>query len=169
MPISKLFNGGSVADEKDEFPQDYDETFSATDLIDEIEPDPRPGTPLSGRWAAPTEKVTPTKAVKQEVSDQLQILLDFFTLAWTQRDPYCGGVMAEQSPVIVDRMVTIIMRRPSWLAWFNKSGGWADWLALATAVRPVIDAIYAHHITKVAGNDGSNGEAYSDYPAYRPS
>jgi hypothetical protein len=120
--------------------------------------DPRPKRPEGNRRPKepPPPKVTP--AVRREIEEKLTALLEFFALGMQFRDPVCGQVLEDESANITRRMVTVICRRPRWVAWFTEGADYQDWLMLATALQPVAVSLWSHHVVK----DGGGGELADD-------
>jgi len=92
--------------------------------------------------------------VPQETLDDVAGLLALLALpigaVAERRDPYCGGVFAQQLPAIVDAAAPIVCRSETVLRWMNaKTGGLMDWVGLAMALAPVGRAVAEHHILKV--------------------
>jgi hypothetical protein len=106
----------------------------------------------------PVKKMTAAQTRKY-VQDCVELMLEFFTWSWKLRDEYCGSVMEKQVSPVAARMTAIIMDHEDWVAWFTRSGGFIKWLMLATALKPVGEAIVAHHVFHTAGDDEESARA----------
>jgi hypothetical protein len=106
----------------------------------------------------PAKKMTPTQTRKY-VQDCVELMLEFFSWSWKIRDEYCGTVMEKQVSTVAARMTAIIMDHDDWVAWFTRSGGFIKWLMLATALKPVGEAIVAHHVFHTDGDDEETARA----------
>lgn len=119
--------------------------------------DPKPKRP-EGRKAKerpPPVRVTPQ--VRRDIHEKLTAIIDMMALTWQLRCEECGGVLEDESDKIVDRMVTVICKRPRWVEWFTSGADYQDWLMLATALQPVAIAAWAHR-----SGHGTHGHAGDD-------
>jgi len=127
---------------------------------------PRPARPKA---AEPDIKVT--KAVRDDITGKLAFWLSIPAEPWLRVDPYCGQAYADQVDEIAVKMAPLICLSPDMVRWFAKSSTFIMWTELGIAVRPVVEAIIAHHVTKRIVLD-SNGEAVEvagggvDFSAY---
>ena len=112
-----------------------------------------------------------TKAVQADITGKLAFWLSIPAEPWLRVDPYCGGAYAGQVDEIAVKMAPLICQSPDLVRWFSKSTTFIMWTELGIAVRPVVEAIIAHHVTKRIALD-SNGEAVEvagggvDFSAY---
>jgi hypothetical protein len=143
--------------------------------------DPEPAHLVRGRRTrgprrASTPKVTEpdikvTKAVRDDITGKLAFWLSIPAEPWLRVDPYCGQAYAGQVDEIAVKMAPLICLSPDMVRWFAKSSTFIMWTELGIAVRPVVEAIIAHHVTKRIVLD-SNGEAVEvagggvDFSAY---
>ena len=113
---------------------------------DVLPPDPPPArrTEKSRPKPPPTK---PTKAIQTQVSDALTMMITLPAGMWSMRDPICGTALMEQSDAIVARLTPIVCRNPAMLRWFTEGAGYMDWIALATAIAPVVRTVWAHHVS----------------------
>lgn len=126
-----------------------------------IEPDPKPNrTAKASAGKGPAPKVN--AATKKEVRDKLTMLIGFPAAVWMQRDPYCASVLNAQSEEIVDRLAVVACRNRRMLAWLTSTGEYTDWIMLATAVWPVVAAVWSHHIARSVEESGYGSAA--DHP-----
>lgn len=62
-------------------------------------------------------------------------------------DPYCGGVLADSLDPAVEAALPLICRSSRIVAYFADEGAdWLLWARLATALRPVGQALAEHHL-----------------------
>jgi hypothetical protein len=143
--------------------------------------DPEPAHLMRGRKrgsrpAARTPKVTEpdikvTRAVRDDITGKLAFWLSIPAEPWLRVDPYCGQAYADQVDEIAVKMAPLVCLSPDMVRWFAKSSTFIMWTELGIAVRPVVEAIIAHHVTKRIVLD-SNGEAVEvagggvDFSAY---
>jgi hypothetical protein len=112
-----------------------------------------------------------TKAVRDDITGKLAFWLSIPAEPWLRVDPYCGQAYAGQVDEIAVKMAPLICLSPDMVRWFAKSSTFIMWTELGIAVRPVVEAIIAHHVTKRIVLD-SNGEAMEvagggvDFSAY---
>lgn len=102
--------------------------------------------------AATSKPMTPTQQRKY-IQDCVEMMLEFFSWSWRMRDEYCGSVAEKQIKPVAARMTAIIMDHDDWVAFFTKSGGFMKWLMLATSLKPIGEAIVAHHVFHTKGDD----------------
>jgi hypothetical protein len=132
------------------------EEFPGTDTEDGqdgIDPKPKRPKGQEGMRRPPAPKVTPQ--VRREIHEKLSAMIEFFALGWQLSDPVCGEVLEDQAADITDRMVTVICKRPRWVAWFTAGADYQDWLLLATALQPVIIAAWHHHVAHDRAGPGT--------------
>lgn len=116
------------------------------------------------------EPVKVTAAVRNDITGKLAFWLALPAEPWLRVDPYCGGVYADQVDQIALKMSPLICQSPDLVRWFSKSTTFILWTELGIAVRPVVEAIIAHHVTKRIALD-SDGQAFEqqggvDFSAY---
>jgi hypothetical protein len=116
------------------------------------------------------EPVKVTAAVRSDITGKLAFWLSIPAEPWLRVDPYCGGVYADQVDQIAVKMSPLICQSPDLVRWFSKSTTFILWTELGIAVRPVVEAIIAHHVTKRIALD-EQGQAFEqqggvDFSAY---
>jgi len=135
----------------------------------------QPRNPRTPKVTEPDIKVT--KAVRDDITGKLAFWLSIPAEPWLRVDPYCGQAYADQVDEIAVKMAPLVCLSPDMVRWFAKSSTFIMWTELGIAVRPVVEAIIAHHVTKRIVLD-SNGEAvevagggvdFSAYSARQPS
>jgi hypothetical protein len=128
--------------------------------------------PASRTPKQPTEPdIKVTKAVRDDITGKLAFWLSIPAEPWLRVDPYCGQAYAGQVDEIAVKMAPLICLSPDMVRWFARSSTFIMWTELGIAVRPVVEAMIAHHVTKRIVLD-SNGEAVEvagggvDFSAY---
>jgi hypothetical protein len=123
---------------------------------DELPADPAPsrssrrGRSRGSRASRTAQKAT--HAEQNQVRDALAMLLTVPAWALQMKDPHCGGAVMDNRDEIIKSMVPIVCRNPAMLAFFTAANApWMDYLALATALRPVISTIWGHHVSHIIG------------------
>src|ERR1700677_1444675 len=111
-----------------------------------------------------------TKAVQADITGKLAFWLSIPAEPWLRVDPYCGGAYSDQVDEIAVKMAPLICQSPDLVRWFSKSTTFIMWTELGIAVRPVVEAIIAHHVTKRIALD-AQGQAFeqqggADFSAY---
>jgi hypothetical protein len=132
---------------------------------DSLTPDPPPArrTAKTPRKAPPK----PTRAVQNQVSDALTMMITLPAGIVALRDPICGSAMLGQADEVVAKLVPIVCRNPAMLRWFTEGAGYIDFIGLAAALWPVIRTGWAHHVSHTIGQeeDTDGGEDYNRYVA----
>jgi hypothetical protein len=98
-----------------------------------------------------------TKAVQADITGKLAFWLSIPAEPWLRVDPYCGGAYASQVDEIALKMAPLVCQSPDLVRWFSKSSTFIMWTELGIAVRPVAEAIIAHHVTKRISLDSNGG------------
>lgn len=107
---------------------------------------PPPWAKESGKpRETPTVKVT--KAVISDMEAKLTLLLAPPAAFWQTVDPLCGNAFADNLDNIVARAVPILAQSAQVVGWFTKGTTFLLWFELVLALRPVADAVYAHHVS----------------------
>lgn len=134
---------------------------------DALEPDPKPV-----RKGGPTKRRQPTARVtagqRRQVQDALVLLMTIPGGILQMRDPICAAAVLDNADAIAAKAVPLITRSPAALAWFIGSAApWMDWIALISAMAPVVSTIWGHHVTKTIDHDheGGLGGDFSQYSA----
>lgn len=158
MPASSLldrltFTSESDSDSDSEFPETGSEMDSDSYLESDseiLEPDPKPKR-RGKMTAASAPKVT--AAVKKQVRETLNDLVDLPISLWELRDPHCAGAARNQQEEIVNAFLAFVIKRPTWVAGLTGLDESLDVVRLIRAVYPVVMAILAHHIAKTVGQE----------------
>jgi len=117
--------------------------------------------------AADQPPVKITKAVQADITGKLAFWLSIPAEPWVRVDPYCGGAYVDQVDEIALKMAPLVCQSPDLVRWFSKSSTFIMWTELGIAVRPVVEAIIAHHVTKRIMLD-KNGEVVKDKDTGKP-
>ena len=148
--------------------------FSDADVPDSpaslLEPDPEPGAPAPrprGPLLKPATAGPVTPALKKRISGELEAYIEMMAIPLVFRDEVCGAAVHAQAKPIADAIARILARYPDLAHKFLATGVLGDWIALGLAVKPVIEAVYAHHVAKPQ-EETDDGADFGAYPAYRP-
>lgn len=117
---------------------------------EELAPDEPPATIPRGRSKARGKRKPPPKttaATRADIEGKVGILLLVPGAIWQARDPICGGAFVEATPAITDAGMDFILASPDLVNFFTGPGGeFMRYFKLAVAFKPVLEAIWAHHI-----------------------
>jgi hypothetical protein len=116
----------------------------------------QPGPPRTRKDSQPPP-IKITNAVKADITGKLAFWLSIPAEPWLRVDPYCGGAYAAQVDEIAVKMAPLVCQSPDLVRWFSKSSTFIMWTELGIAVRPVVEAIIAHHVTKRISLDSNGG------------
>ncbi len=134
---------------------------------DGLAPDPRPSRRTKRNRRAPAARARVGKAESDQVRDALTMLYTLPAWGAKLKDPHCGGALLDQRDDIVKALVPIVCRNPAMLAFFTAANApWMDYLALAQALLPVGQTIWAHHVTHTVGATEDAGEVPVDLSHY---
>ena len=103
----------------------------------------------------PPPKVT--AKVQADIEGKLAFWLSIPAEPWLRVDPYCGQAYADNVDQIALKMAPLVCQSPDLVRWFSKSSTFIMWTELGIAVRPVVEAIIAHHVTKRITLDSNGG------------
>ncbi len=134
------------------------------DLDGDMPPDPAPRKPRASVKRASAAKV-------KIVRDELHVMMMLGAGTLSVRDPYCGGVLNAQSEAIAAALADILATKPAVLRWFEGMSGLGGYMRLFVALKPLVEAIAAHHVTKTVreetDSDGAT-DPLAEFPAFRP-
>jgi hypothetical protein len=143
------------------------------EIADSTEPDPDPVDGQDDRYNKPPEDriFTVSKVIREDIEGKIGFFWGMSASAIQMFDPYCGSVMVQRTEIIAAKMTPIICKSPDLVNWFSsKGGGYMEWLDLAIAFWPVMEAIYAHHLAKSVDNrpvvDATTPPMQPDYSQY---
>lgn len=149
-------------------PLDHDDLVGkpTEDLVEDIDDLPPDPAPKKTRTAVKRASATTVRRVRDEIS--VMIMLAGGTLS--VRDPYCGGALNDQSEAIAAALADILATKPALLKWFEGFSGIGGYMRLFLAIKPVVEAIAAHHITRTAleETDDHGHSSLADFPPFRP-
>lgn len=157
-------------------PMDDDETFTP-------DPDPAYASPslgdrVFGETASKEDKPAPgrrvTTAMRKDIRGKVAMLLTLAGGAWSARDPHCGGVLLDAIPDretpdgpadgIASAIADLVCDSPDLVKWFSSSGRYLKWFTLAMAMQPVLQGVFAHHVSHTVAADGQEPD-WSNYGA----
>lgn len=152
----------------------------ATDEPDELwreleateSPDPEPPNATDDKFNKPEDKIfTVSKLVREDIEGKIGFFWGMTASGFQLFDPYCGKVMADRTEIIAAKLTPLVCKSPDLVKWFSsKGGGYMEWLDLAIAVWPVLEAIYAHHLAKTVDKrpdfDATTPPMQPDYSQY---
>lgn len=134
-------------------------------LIGRLPSDPDPSWLEQAGEQLPRATVAVTKQVQEDIKGMLAVAslipADILAVA----DPYCAGAYAQALPQIIDAAVPIICRSQRALNFLLGKQGFVEWTRLAAAFKPVIVAVWAHHIAKTVELVEGAGDDWSQYQA----
>lgn len=173
MAVSDLVESlGFTRSQKDEddlldVPDDARELLDEDDELEEDLPkDPKPARKKS-RLRVPEGTVRATPAEKRQVKDALTLLIKMPASVIAIRDPVCGGAARDAADDTIKAMVPLVCRNPTMLRWFTSANApWLDYLALGSALAPVVTTVWGHHVTHTLGHDDDQGDDRVDLSAY---
>jgi hypothetical protein len=134
------------------------------------DPEPKRGSGPIRDAANKKSPVKVTPAVRKDIRAKLALLLGLPASIVKRRDPVCGTVMLQQVPDVSDALADIMCDSPDLVAFFTSSGsGYMKWLTLATALQPVLETGFKHHVSHSIGNqenEGSGPPVHQDWSRY---
>lgn len=129
---------------------------------DELPADPAPSRTSGRRRSRTRASRNAQKATRQEqdqVRDALTMLLTVPMWGAQMKDPICGGAVMAEREAIIKSLVPIACRHPAALAFLTGSDApWMEYLALMTALKPVIQTVWGHHVTHTIGGESEPDE-----------
>jgi hypothetical protein len=136
-------------------PQDYPQgdipTHEAPESLSNarVTPDPEPGESPND---IPDFIITP--GIRNDIAGKLGLFAAIIGMPLEAIDPYCGPIFANNVDNMINSYLPIICRSPGAVKFFQStSGGWLDWIRALQATWPVIQAAYAHHLSRSVGRD----------------
>lgn len=168
MAIADLIEKGKAAFNGNAEDEAIDVPDDVSGITDEEPDDLLPPDPRPNRKGGPTKvrKATATAAQKRQAKDGTETLILMLGGAWSIRDAHCGGAMVDAADPVSKALVPILARHPTWMAKFDDSGEFLEWLKLAAALRPVAAAIWGHHVSRsVRTEEEADAVDYSAYGA----
>jgi len=103
-------------------------------------PGPRPGP----RRAGPARS---RDATCRDIQAKTALILAFPVGMWARRDEICGGAAVVALDPVCAALADIFADSPDIVDFFTATGGrYMKWLNLATAIQPVAEAAWGHHV-----------------------
>ena len=135
-----------------------------------VEPDRPPGhlagPPGSRERGSQRRTVRVTAAVRKDITAKIKMPLFVGGKIWEARDPWCGGTFVAQLDPISEAFTDIVCDSADLVAFFTgPAGGFMKYLKLATALAPVAQVAWAHHVAHSIGGEGQE-QARPDMRAY---
>jgi hypothetical protein len=141
----------------------------ATDIGEEIDPDPVPDQPAPKRTRKarvpapkPTRRAPQTvSAMAKEVGNDIATMLEMTSVVWGVRDQCCAPVLEKQAKPIGQALANILARNPDLLRKFAQAETGVfvmQCLALGQALLPVGQAVISNHVLKSGEVDGPNAD-----------
>jgi hypothetical protein len=152
-----------IADE-DGKPEGITDPLTLVDAPPAPDPKPKPG-PKRPTFAkqdpTPKRPGRPSKSdLEREVQLEIQAMIMLGSSIWANYDDICAPVLSKQSTAISASLATILAKHPALLARMRDVTGLGDYLGLAVAILPVVQAISKHHVQNTASSkeDVPNGQ-----------
>lgn len=126
----------------------------------ELTPDPIPvprGRPAPSPVAGPAPRVTAT--MQRKMAEQIAMYIDVVAMPWAMRDS-CGEVVQDQAEALGKAFAKILSRYPEAAQKMLASGVLGDWIAVGIAVKPIVEAVYSHHVKK---SDDGGADDFADF------
>jgi hypothetical protein len=96
---------------------------------------------------APRKPGRPSKSdLETEVQKEIQAMIMLGSAIWGQYDEECPVILSKQSKDISSALAAILAKHPALLMRMRDMTGMGDYLALAVAIMPVVQAISKHHV-----------------------
>jgi len=136
---------------------------------DDDEPVRPLGFPGRGGKAKATQSARKPRVnvtTRKDIAAKVGMLLYVPGKIWETRDPWCGGTFVAQLPATTEALTDIICDSADLVAFFTgPAGGFMKYLNLMTALAPVAQVAYGHHISHTIGQAGEQVPA-PDMTAY---
>lgn len=145
-----------------------------TQAAESVTPDPEPPDSVDDAWNAPKGEgviFTVTKTVQLDVQGKLAFFLGMGASTWEMMDPICGKVAADRADLLAKKLTPLVCKSPGMVEFFTaKGGGYMEWIDAFIALWPILECVYAHHLSKSRGQmappvDATMPPDYSEYPA----
>jgi hypothetical protein len=136
------------------------------DYLTEIDADPEPD---DAEYYSDGEAEYVINAVGlAKIEENLGTYLSIVGMTGSMIDPYCGSVLADQLPVMVNKWSKVIAHYPRAAEMFldGKGGIIFTWIAALQATWPVLMAFYHHHLARDV--EVKNGRVFRKDGAVRP-
>jgi hypothetical protein len=151
---------------KDQVPEPEDGSDLATDEPEELEQDLPPKRPSAYSEAVKsksrTAKAKVTLAQRKDIQAKISIMVALPSAIVARRDPICGGALMGQVPDISEALAELVCDSADLVEFFTSSSGYMKWLKLATALQPVAEVAWQHHVSHKIGNEDKQGGGPQD-------
>lgn len=136
-----------------------------------------PGRPRKTTGAKATTRKAPARgsggrivskaALVKQATEEIELFLGLLAGVWSFRDPECADVGMAAVPDVAKRVAAMVSRSDYLLGLVSSGGLLVEALGLATALKPVVTAVWRAH--------GPNGDGHGerevtwsndDFPAY---
>jgi hypothetical protein len=117
-----------------------------------------------------TSVIVVTRAIRRDIEGKVAFGLMMTADLWGLRDPYCAGALEDNADKIARRMAPLLCQSPAVVEWFVRKSGFMLWVEFGISLKPVLAAIFAHHVTKSVTvakvENGPGQEQRADWSAY---
>lgn len=148
-------------DESEPGPLTYDQ--AAEGIPDDPDPARMPA-------AGPVTTIVITRAVRRDIEGKVAFGLMITADLWGLRDPYCANALEDNADKIARRMAPLLCQSPAVVEFFIRQSGFMLAMEFAISLKPVLAAMFAHHITKTVGTppglEGPDDQQGADWSAY---
>lgn len=158
----------------EEIPEEIGDDFEQLEFDGEpFDQDPTPDETAPERNRKVSLKPVPSPAprvtakVRKEIAEEIAAYLEVVALTWSLRDEPCASALSDASQNIADKLTNILAKNPRLLTLFRQAGFIGDWVQLYIAAKPVVEAIYRHHVKRETEGGEILGVDLADFPAYR--
>lgn len=122
--------------------------------------DPEPGAPPKPRQAPKIRGKAPkvTADIRRDIEAKTALALFVPASMWARRDPYCGGTAVEVVQPTAAALTKIFCESPDVVLFFtSEAGGFMKWLELGTALQPLAETFWGHHVRHSIGQGDGGG------------
>jgi hypothetical protein len=135
------------------------------DYLHAVDPDPEPTDP---EWSEVTEEEFVINAAGMaKIEENLGTYISVIGITMEMVDPYCGAILANNIPKMVERWTKVIAHYPKAANLFldSKGGVIMQWIGAIQASWPFLWAIYEHHLARtIRVHDGVIERKIGDNP-----
>jgi hypothetical protein len=127
----------------------YTEVINDVESLHEIDDtDPEP---MGDEWSTVADaEFVLNAAGMAKIQENLGTYLSIVGMTVDMIDPYCGPIIAQQIPVMVERWSKVIAHYPAAAKLFldSKGGIIMTWISALQSTWPILMALYHHHLAK---------------------
>lgn len=147
---------------------------------EEYDPDPEPSVPAARGRRKIRDAVKPSGATinatqRKRLVAELEAYAELAALSVIVRDPVCGQAVHDQARPVAEALAAILARYPDMASKILGTGMVGDWLKLLMAVKPIVAAVWSHHIVRPVDSPAEGVTSATPgpadlnlYPAWRP-